>query len=586
MSSLPSVTKTLNITCMNKTFYILILFFILACNQKQKQQNPVAEVRLNQIGYYPNSIKRAIVVNTRADQFEVKTENGETVFSGKLSDEKYWDKSGEKIKIADFSDFKQKGKYFLYVNDLKDTLFFEIKDNLYADAFKVALKSYYLIRASMDIEKQYAGKYQRKGGHPDTVCYYHPSSGIKTGYMSSPGGWYDAGDYNKYIVNGGVTVGTLLNTYEMFPGLVGDNFSNIPESGNGKSDLLDEIKYELDWVLTMQAPDGSSYFKLSSKQFSGFVMPDKDKLKRYVIGKSTASTLNFAAMTAMAARIYKDYDSKFAEKCAIAAEKAWKWAVKNPDIVFLNPEDVLTGQYSDTDFSQEFWWAASELFLLNEKDEYKNYLLANTPYLTFEVSESWRLFLGNIGSFSLLLNSDKIPGNLNKKLTGQLVKTADDLLDKINTIPYRIPIDEFVWGSNSDIQNAAIILIYAYKLTSQQKYFDGVIETMDYIFGKNATAYSFMSGFGTKQIAHPHNRISGSDGIAQPLPGLIAGGPNKNREDDISKTKFGVAYPDTLPAKCFVDHEKSYASNETAINWNAPAVFVLAFFQANNKNLN
>jgi len=562
----------------NLTYILFVLTIFFACKQKQiKHRVPVAEVRINQLGYYPGTVKKAVVANTSAKDFALKTPSGETVFSGKLGSSSKWDKSGEELKIADFSKFSKKGKYFIYVDDLKDTCYFEISDKLYNQAFKAALKSYYFIRASSDINEKYAGVYHRKGGHPDTMCYYHPSSGIGKGYMNSAKGWYDAGDYNKYIVNGGVTVGTLLATYNFMPELVGDNFSNIPESGNEKSDLLDEIKYELDWVLTMQAPDGASYFKLSSKGFSGFLMPQKDKLERYVIGKSTASTLNFAAMTAMAARIYTGYDTVFAKKCKIAAEKAWKWAEKNPDIVYLNPKDVTTGQYSDTDFTEEFWWAAAELYLATQKKEYADYLIEKEPLMTIEIGESWRVFLGNLGSFSILLNNNKLPESLKNKIKQKLFGAADALLEKINKVPYRIPIDQFVWGSNSDIQNAAMILAYAYKFSDKQKYLDGVIETMDYIFGKNASAYSFMSGFGCKPVMHQHNRISASDNIKAPIPGMISGGPNQNKEDDISGTKFGVEYPDTFPAKCFIDNQKSYASNETAINWNAPAVFVLGF---------
>jgi len=564
------MTRLINI------LFVLVIFS--ACEQKQtKHHASMAEVRINQIGYYPGTIKKAVVVNSTANKFELKTPLGKTVFTGKLGSATTWDKSGEELKIADFSKFNKKGKYFVFIDDIKDTCFFQIKDKLYNDAFKSALKSYYLIRASMDIDKKHAGVYWRRGGHPDTICYYHPSTGIREGYMRSPKGWYDAGDYNKYIVNGGVTVGTLLATYDFMPELVGDHFSNIPESGNGKSDLLDEIKYELDWVLTMQAPDGASYSKLSSKGFSGFLMPQKDKLERYVIGKSTASTLNFAAMTAMAARIYTGYDAVFAEECKIAAEKAWKWAEENPDIVYLNPKDVTTGQYSDTDFTEEFWWAAAELYLATQKKEYADYLIEKEPLMTMEIGESWRVFLGNLGSFSILLNNNELPESLKSKTKQKLFEAADGLLRKINTVPYRVPVNQFVWGSNSDIQNAAMILAYAYKFSNKQKYLDGVIETMDYIFGKNATAYSFMSGFGSKPVMHQHNRISASDNIEEPIPGMISGGPNQNRDDDISETRSGVEYPDTFPAKCFVDNQKSYASNETAINWNAPTVFVLGF---------
>ena len=193
--------------------------------------------------------------------------------------------------------------------------------------------------------------------------------------------------------------------------------------------------------------------------------------------------------------------------------------------------------------------------------------------------------MGNIGSFSLLLSENKQLADLQKTLHAQLIKVADELITKLESIPYRIAIDDFHWGSNSDIQNSAIIFAYAYKLTEKQKYLDSVVETMDYIFGKNATGYSFLTGFGCKQVMHIHNRISGADGITKPIPGLISGGPNASRQDDIKKTKFGVEYPSKLPAKSYVDLQPSYASNENCLNWNAPAVFVLGFLEKNANKL-
>jgi endoglucanase len=560
---------------------VLSMFLFGSCKGSGNDKNDNTEIRINQLGYFPGAVKIAVVVNTSAKDFEIKTTDGKVVFKGKLSKEKHWDKSGEDVKTADFTKFKKPGKYVISVNGIDTKCPFEIKDDLYKDAFKASLKSYYLIRASMPIEEKYAGKYNRAEGHPDTLAYFHPSAQRGEGHASSPKGWYDAGDYNKYVVNGGVTVGTLLALADIYPELVDDGFSNIPESGNGVSDLLDEVKYELEWVLTMQTADGASNMKLTSKGFTGFILPEKDKTERYFVGKATAPSLNFAAMMAMAARIYKDVDSDFSNKCLAAAERAWAWAEKNPNVVYKNPKDVKTGEYGDADFKEEFWWAASELYLATHKKQYENYITSHEPYMEFNVGESWRVFLGDLGSFSLLTSKEELPVKLKENIASRLLKTANHLLDNINANPYKIPVNEFVWGSNSDMENAAMVLAYAYMISGDKKYLNGVVETMDYIFGKNATGYSFLTGFGCKRLMHVHNRIAGGDTIKAPLPGLIVGGPNNNKED----VSAGVIYPDTLPAKSYVDSQPSFASNETAINWNAPAVFVLGFLEANTEKL-
>lgn len=568
-----------------KKFYLILTVILLLAGCGEKQKN--ALIRINQLGYYPGAVKKVVIAESGADRFSVVTADGRKVFEGKLEDAGFWDLSGEQVKIADLSSLTTPGKYRLVVKDAPDTAgVFEIRPDLYEAAFRTSLKSYYLIRVSLDIEEQYAGVYHRRGGHPDTLCYLHPSAGRGEGTVSSPGGWYDAGDYNKYVVNGGVTVGTLLSLREIAPEVVPDSFTGIPESGNGVSDLLDEVRYELEWMLTMQGPDGASAMKLTAKNFTGFIMPDQDTTIRYVVGKATAPTLNLAAMTAQAARLYRATDAAFAGRCLKTAEKAWQWASDHPDIAYQNPPDIKTGEYGDNDFTEEFWWAAAELYLATGKEQYLDYLLSHEPYMKMEVGGSWKKFLGNLGSFSILLAGDDAKlAELKKKIGEKLITTASRLLEKIDTIPYRIPLDDFQWGSNSDIQNMAMILAYAYHQSGERRYLDGVVESMDYIFGKNATGYCFMTGFGSRHVMHIHNRISAADGIAEPLPGLIAGGPNAGQQDNISKTKYGVEYPSALPAKSYVDKQGSYASNENAINWNAPNVFVLGFLTAHSDEL-
>ena len=181
----------------------------------------------------------------------------------------------------------------------------------------------------MAIEEQYGGIYQRASGHPDDRCIYHPSSGLNEGILSSPGGWYDAGDYGKYVVNAALTVGQMLNLLELLPDAIPSDQLNIPESGNGIRDLMDEIRYELDWVATMQDEDGGVFHKLTALTFGGFIMPEEYTLDRYIFGKGTAASLNFAAVMAQTSRVYAEVDPDFSSEALIAAERAWDWALVN-----------------------------------------------------------------------------------------------------------------------------------------------------------------------------------------------------------------------------------------------------------------
>jgi endoglucanase len=437
-----------------------------------------------------------------------------------------------------------------------------------------AIKSYYFQRASMPIEEEYGGIYKRRAGHPDDNCQYHPSTGRTVATLNSQGGWYDAGDYGKYIVNASLSVGQMLHLLEQFPDCVADGTLNIPESGNGISDLWDELKYELDWILTMQDKDGGVYHKLTAKKFSGFVMPADYDLERWIVGKGTAATLNFAAVLAQASRLYLNIDADWSIRALGASEQAWKWAVKNSNIPFRNPEDVVTGEYGDDEFSDDFYWAAAELYLATKQEEYLNHLKSNKQDYIHQLTNSWKFFVRNNAFHSLLENKDKIDEELSVYLTNGHIALAEDILEKINVNPYQIALDRYEWGSNSDILNQAMILCIAHRLTEEEKYLAAAEQINDYIYGKNATGYCFLTGFGDKKVMFPHHRPSGADEIDDPIPGYIAGGPNNDRQD-----KSSVEYISEFPAKAYMDVEASYASNEVCINWNAPAVFVMGYLE-------
>ena len=544
--------------------FICFSFFITA---------PVADpVRHNQLGYNPHRVKQFVTVNNSSTTFTILDHSTQVVFSGPLTSKGTWAASGETVKMGDFSELSDTGTYTIKLSDNTTTSNFKISENLYQKAIVASTKAFYYQRASMSLEAKYAGTWAREGGHFDKSCVYHSSSGHSSGTLSSPKGWYDAGDYNKYVVNAGVTVGTLLALYELYPAVLPDKSINIPESDNSISDLLDEVKYELDWLLTMQDSDGGVFFKITSLSFCDFIMPKNDNMARYVVGKATASTLDFAAMTAKAARIWVKIDTIFSNKCIVASEKAWKWARANQNITFKNPSDVSTGAYTNSSFGDEFLWAASEIFATTAKSEYLEFVNSYRDSVAVGYSASWS-GVGNLGYYTLATNSN-VPPDIATTVQNSIIIKADTLLSRIQAIPYGIPSENFGWGSNGSMMNLGIILAYAYKFTNNLKYLDALVQSADYIFGKNAVDYCFMTGQGTNSVKHPHHRPSGADGIDAPVPGFLSGGPNKGKDDKLT-------YPYSEPARCFLDDQSSFASNEIAINWNAPLVFVLGFLHEN-----
>ena len=562
---------------MKKIFSILLLtsLCLFSCQSTLEIKPAVERIRINQLGFYPNSIKQFTVIDTLATSFDIRDETNEVMFKGSLADHGIWEASGEKVLMGDFSTFKEEGTYTVVVDGYMQSYPFEIKTELYGEALRAAIKSYYFQRASMAIEAPYGGRYNRAAGHLDTQNKFHPSSDEpESEFLAASKGWYDAGDYGKYIGNAALSVGQMMLFVEQYPMGVTDGSLNIPESNNGISDLLDELKYELDWILSMQATDGGVYHKLTAKGFSGFVMPADYDLQRFIIGKGTAATLNFAAVLAQASRNYKNYDPVWSEKALTAAEKAWQWALKNSHVVFKNPEDVSTGEYGDDQFSDDFYWAAAELFITTQKEQYRNHLMVNKQPVIHQLTNSWKFFVRNNAFHSLLQNHKHLKPDFTDALKQWQLKMAEDILTAIGNNPYRIGLERFEWGSNSDILNQAMILCVAHQLTGDEKYLHGAEQITDYIFGKNATGYCFLTGFGSKQVLFPHHRPSGADGIEAPVPGFIAGGPNKDRQD-----RQEVSYTSEAPAKSYMDVQASYASNEVCLNWNAPAVYVLGYLE-------
>ncbi len=549
--------------------------FLLIASFSIPKATTETEVRINQSGYYPAASKIAIVVNAQPyTEFELVNSSGKTVFTGKLGKEIKWEKSGESAKKADFTTYDIEGEYQLKVGEVLSYPF-KIANDVWRDVSVGIMKSYYLQRCTYELKESYAGPFKRPAGHPDSSCVFHRTSG-KEGTIFAPGGWYDAGDFGKYIVSAGVTLGNMLSLHEIHPEVFPDGSTNIPESGNGFSDLLDEAKYELDWFKYMQDDDGGVFVKITSAKYPPMMFPHNDPLQRNVYGKSTASTLHFAACMAMAARIYRNQYPDWSKDCLIRAQKAWQWAIVNDNEIFENPEGVLSGAYSNSYMNDEFLWAAVELYITTENEEYKSYLL-NRATEFYDMDPSGWANVNGLAITSLAINNKNLSELLAVPARESLISWSDKKLLEMRESAYQLPEFQLVWGSNGFIGSNGLCFIYAYKITGDKKYLDAATQVADYLLGKNATGYSFVTGYGSKRVVNLHHSVSIADGINGCLPGFVPGGPNPSMEDANSSEHGKAAmYTSTLPAKAYVDSELSYASNENDICYSSPVLALVA----------
>lgn len=570
---------------------LLILFTVIAVSHSTSgQHNFSSDIRINQIGFYPMAPKIAVVAGTGHDEFYIASpdNNNKKLFTGKLSQVRQSAFSERKSQVADFSSFQVPGLYVVVVPGLGCSYPFEISPAVHQALTKGSIKAFYYQRFSIALSQQFAGKWSRPYSHPDREVMIHPSAADASRpsgtIISSPRGWIDAGDYNKYIVNSGITMGTLFSAYEDFSGYFDTLKLDIPERANAIPDLLDETLWNLRWMFTMQDPnDGGVYHKCTNAKFDPMIMPHLATEPRYVVQKGTAATLDFAAVMAQAARIVKRFPSQLpglSDSCLAASRLAWNWATKNPRVVYnqnamnktFDP-DVTTGGYGDQQFTDEFIWAAAELFATtNDLQYYKSVNVLPDSAMPLPSWSQVRL----LGYYTLVRLEKQLPKSVHadvKDIKKRILNLADNMIKGVDDRYYMTVMgaspNDFIWGSNSVAANQGIVLLNALQISHDRKYLKYALGNLDYLLGRNATGYCYVTGYGDKPPMHIHHRPSEADGIVEPVPGLLSGGPNPGKQDKCN-------YPSSVPDEAFVDDVCSYASNEVAINWNAPLVYLLS----------
>lgn len=540
-----------------------------------KEGNNVTMIAVNQIGYSTNGPKNAMFIG-EGSKFEViDKESGKTVYTGAIGDYKDDVSSGDKIGIGDFSKLTIPGTYYIIAGGDTRSLEFTIADKPYNDVKKALLKAFYYQRCGMSLDKDYAGEWGHGACHVGDGYLYDEQDE----HINVTGGWHDAGDYGKYVVPAAKTVADLMLAYEFSPNAFAESV-NTPESNDNVPDVLNEVRYELEWMLKMQdVKSGGVYHKVATLNFPGFIMPEDDKDKRYINAISATATADFAAAMAMVYRIYKPIDISFANKALDAAKKAWIWLQANPNASsFKNPLGVNSGEYGDSNDRDERFWAAAELYSATGEQMYDAYIKANYQDASFsKVSFGWS-DVGGYGTISYLgLPKDKRDETVYGYLKSQFISGADKLLGIWQNDGYKVALtpNDYYWGSNGEVMNRSMFLIMANSISPNDDYIEAAYDQLNYILGRNALNQCYITGYGTKPVMHPHHRPSEADGIEAPVPGMLSGGPNSGRQDAVAENKIAEGTP---PAKCYIDDVGSYSTNEIAIYWNSPAVFVAAYF--------
>ncbi len=528
-----------------------------------------SDVRLNSLGFLPELSKKASIVAPCSDFTIKKVSDGAVMYSGKAAGPKHQDDVDQDVWVADFSAFRGKGRFYLDVPGIGRSIDFEIGEKVYDFAFYTAMRAFYLWRCGCAVEGTHNG-----------VRFVHPACHLNDGYedylgregnkRDGTGGWHDAGDYGKYTVNAGITVGCLFMAWDHFQDKLKSLSLDLPDTAPGYPDFLKEIKWETDWLLKMPYPDGSGRVshKLTRTRFSGFIMPEKDDEKRYFTEWSSAATADFVAMMAMAARYFKPYDAAYAQKCLDAAKTSYAFLQANPEHRRFQQGDFRTGGYQTND-SDDRLWAAAEMWQSTGDAQYLKDFEDRAaaapakrwgPPVTGKIDEDWDWGnVRNLAMFTYVLS--KREGRNAELLTAirnDVISTADRLVSQADEDVYGRALRRYYWGCNGTIARQVLNLQIAHRLSPKPEYLNASADAIAHLFGRNVYNRSYVTGLGIDPAMNPHDRRCGADGIEQPWPGYVVGGGHS--------------------ATGWHDEQEDYRTNEIAINWQAGLVYALAGF--------
>ena len=546
-----------------RTIIAAMAVLLVGCSTPPAETTYTSNFRHNALGFLPTAEKQMTINLTDAEEFRVRrADNDKVVYEGTLGEVLTQKDVNESVRIADFSELTREGKYYLEIPGVGRSRDFTIGQQAYNDAYATAMRAFYLWRCGTAIDHTYKGiRYQQEichqgDGHEDHI-------GIEGGHHDGTGGWHDAGDYGKYVVNAGITGFTLLWAWEQFAPALQNVTLGLPETAPGYPEFLKEIKWEIDWLLKMAYPDGSGKVshKLTALNFSDFyTMPQEDLQNRYYTDWSSAATADYVALLAQASRAFAPYDATYAAKCLEAAKVSYDFLSSYTGQKFLMQPQFTTGAYFTID-PDDRMWAAAEMWETTGDERYLKEFEKMAEQQKFVVDVNWDWDnMRNLGMFRYAVSQrqGKNP-EVEAKIKENIIAAADEIVATADADVYGRPLGgRYYWGCNGTVARQTVGLQVADILAPDAKYQAAALDAVAHLFGRNHYDRSYVTGIGFNPPLYPHDRRSAADGIQQPWPGYIVGGGHT--------------------ATDWIDDQDSYSHNEVAINWQAGLVFALAWF--------
>ncbi|MGB1252904.1 MAG: glycoside hydrolase family 9 protein [Candidatus Promineifilaceae bacterium] len=554
-------------------------------------------IKVNQLGYLPSQYKVArvsgfdeVLAASAETSFEVRKASDNTiVHSGNLELVTDLDPvvSGERVLQADFSDLTKTGRYYLAIGGFDRSPVFEIKANLYDTLLKDSLRYFYLQRAGVEIDSQHGGEFARAAGHLQDRSARFKSQTY--GPKDVSGGWYDAGDYGKYTNAGAVAVSDLLWTYEMFSDQFSDRQLNIPEGGNGVPDILDEVRWELDWILKMQDENTGGFYHaiqdtedaMPAAATAGRVIEDvflgvkKDPSDdRYHVIPTSTSGSAIAAL-AHGALVFAEVDPEFSQELLTSAEFGWQYLVDHPQNI-----PGVDGPYRDNDDHDDRFWAAAELYRATGDSRYHDYVRFVykdvKDLFTSETDNAYGVGqVGMLGWLAYMHSAESGSDGLDEQLSQHFEQRFEDwsamMMQRHADSAWNLTLldEDFYWGSNYVMLTTPFVLAVGQAALGDVNPETQQVarDALDYILGTNPLRFSFVSGYGSDRVDQLFSIIWRNDGLDAEPAGVMAGGAN-DYTNPLMSSNFA--------AKQYVDSAGAWSVNEHTVYWNSTLAFNVA----------
>ncbi len=530
-----------------------------------RRSKPNTGAAVNQLGYVPNSFKSAVFSSDPGNYFTVfNAKDDQPAFYGIVGNGREDQRYGEYNYIGDFSALKEEGIYYVMSETGVGSYTFTISSDPYRSLYKDVLRFITLQRCGCDLPEDFGGIY----GHE--AC--HTAEANRTvhleEYVDVSGGWHDAGDYGRYMQTSVKAAAPLLLSYLINRETIDD--ASL-EAGNGIPDVLDELRWGLDWMLKMQTPGGPVYNKVTTKLFAGLIRPEEDKENLYALAPWTLTTAGFAGAAALGSLAFAEYDPAYSEKLAAAAELSGEFLLGHgPDAPYSNPSEFATGDYTDQDESDERLFAFASLYLLTGKKAY--YDAGKNVYENSSFSSMATNDLYDYGRFVFIEALQ--PGDpFREQLLNELIGEAENDISFLAENNYPCPLRSFNWGSNQIICDRIFVQESAWHFTGKERYRMYASHELNYLLGENTFRSTFVTGYGDAYPQNIHHRIAMISG--ETIRGAMVGGVAQYLTEWTEGLRLSE---DTPVGKRYIDNSDNYATSEVAIGYNGCLYLALSFF--------